>query len=240
MKRTCLLLILLATTLAADAQIRNNNRNNVRNRRAPSLSTGLQVMDPLGEFSTVSSASVGLSGAFLINNGRSPLEWGAQVSWHPGSRTKRSATLEYLDDEGNTVYEEAEIKMKNNLNAYHLVSRLKPFAGAFQPYVDGMAGVKVITLKEELSNVYDGFEEPISTERLHRDIASSYGWAAGAKIRLNRSVMLELRFENMRGGRIDFVDPDSVVQLEDGSFTYDLIDTRTSSYNYHVGLSFEF
>ena len=121
-----------------------------------------------------------------------------------------------------------------------IVARLKPFAGAIQPYGDLMLGAKHFVLKSQIQEEYDGYREVVESNREESSAALSYGWAAGLKIRLNRAVMLEARYERLHGGRAEFVDADSIAIAADGSFTYDMRESRTSMYTYALGLSFEF
>lgn len=250
MKRFTLILLCLLSVTFVDAQRRGDNnwdrngRNNrqFRNNRAPSLSAQLQVGTPVGEFAReLDRTAVGFSGAFLANQGRSPLEWGVQFAWAGIGREHQDVTWDLgMDDQNNSIIQDGRLRVRGNMYQYHGVARLKPFAGAIQPYGDLMLGAKHFVLKSQIQEKYDGYREVVESNREESSAALSYGWAAGLKIRLNRAVMLEARYERLHGGRAEFVDAESIAIAADGSFTYDMRESRTSMYTYALGLSFEF
>lgn len=239
MKRIILFSACLLVCMTADAQ---RQQRNVRNNRAPSLSVGMQLSQPVGEFSAfMQNPTVGLAGALLINNRQSPLEYGIQASWHGLGSTRQDVLLDMGTNPDDVhTFQDASLKLRSNLHSYHGLVRLKPFAGGFQPYGDLMVGAKSFSLKTQLQEKYDGYRETVETNRDHHDLTYSMGWAVGLKLRLNRAVMLEARFENMRGGEVEYVDGDSIQVADDGTYTFETIGTRTSSYNYSLGISFEF
>ena len=223
MNRIALLSFCLLLTHFLDAQRRGDNYwgQNGRNNRAPSLSGALQFGQPVGEFAReMNRSTAGFSAALLANQGRSPLEWGVQFAYAGLGREHQEVTWDLgVDDQNNIVYQDGRLRVRGNMYQYHGVARLKPFAGAIQPYGDVMLGAKHFVLKSQIQEEYNGYREVIESNREESSAALSYGCAAGLKVRLNRSVMLEARYERLHGGRATFVDAESISIDADGSFT---------------------
>lgn len=199
-------------------------------------------MQPVGEFArNIDGPQVGFSGLFLVNQRQSPFEFGVEVAWAGIGRDHQDVVLDLgTDTENNTIYQDARIRLRGNMYQYHGIARLKPFAGRIQPYGDLMLGAKYFSLRSSIQEEYDGVRETVEANREEGSMAVSYGWACGLKIRLNRAMMLEARFEKLTGGQAEFADADSIEIDPEGNYTYEMVESRTSSWNYHVGVSFEF
>lgn len=239
-----LILILLGLFIEADAQRRNNNdyRFRQRQRRAPSLSVGVQVGDPSGQFGfTYDGYPAGLAGQFLLNSGRSPIEFGVSGAWQAMGSTDRDIDIYHGEDaQGDGIWSEGSMRVSSNTYTYHGIVRLKPFAGNFQVYGDLLGGMKSFSTRSTIEEDNGGYTEVIDQQRDHRDFALSYGWAAGMKIALTDYIMLEGRFEKLNGGETTFIDPDSIVIGSEGNLEYSEIQSKTDLMVYQIGVSFEF
>ena len=125
MKRFTLILLCLLSVTFVDAQRLGddnwdrNGRNNCQFRinRAPSLSAQLQVGTPVGEFAReLDRTTVGFSGAFLANQGRSPLEWGVQFAWAGIGREHQDVTWDLgMDDQNNAIIQDGRLRVRGNM-----------------------------------------------------------------------------------------------------------------------------
>lgn len=248
MKKLFTLLFILIN-VSVFAQIFENNRGNNRNdrgdfmqnrRRAPSLTMGVQLVDPLGEFGEkYDGTPVGLTGLFTVNWGRSPFEFGFGASWNSMGSTGEDIMVYIGDDQnGNELFSDGRMRVSSNIYTYHAVGRFKPLAGPVQPYVDLLGGFKTFSTKYEIKD--DESREVIEKNRELRDFALSSGWAAGLKVRLNDYMMIEGRFEKLRGGEVDFMDSESLVIKNEGELEYTTETARSNSNVFTLGISVEF
>lgn len=236
------LLLLLFLGGNAFAQFNNNNRNRNRNvnQRTPSLSVGLDFADPQNQFaSAFDGTPVGVGVQFLDNIGRSPFEAGVGFSWlSRGSISEEVWIYEGNDVDGDDIYIRGDMDVNSNIYTYTGIGRVKPFNGIVQPYGDVIAGVRhfsTVTIIEP----EEGDADPIR-DRQHGDFTYTYGWAAGLKIQVNQSLMVEGRFSNMYGGAIDFVDRESIEIGDEGQLSFDNISSKTDLYQFQLGVSFNF
>lgn len=237
MKSTIALCCLLVIAGSISAQ--NFNR---RARRAPSLSFGLQAGDPLGAYNqNIEGQPFGLAGAFLVNNGQSPIEFGVQASWQQLGGADKDVLLPISETaDGEVIVQDATLQVNSNAYGYHGLIRLKPFARGFQIYGDLMAGLRQHTLRSKLQENHQDIRETVEGQRDYQHFTSSYGWAAGVKVRLSRNLMLEGRFENLHGGTGSYVDPDNILINTDGTYEFEVSETSIRTWNYQLGLSIEF
>ena len=247
MKRLFTFILILAN-ITVFAQINDNSRNNNNNnndfmqnrRRAPSLTMGVQVTNPLGEFGEkYSGTPAGVAGLFTVNWGRSPFEFGFGASWNSmGSEGEDIVISVGEDSDGNEIFADGRMNLNSNIYTYHAVGRFKPLAGPVQPYVDLLGGFKTFSSKWKIKE--DGNSEVFDERRETRDFALSSGWAAGLKFRVNEYMMLEARFEKLEGGEVDFIDPSTLIISYEGDLNYNLATTKTNSNVFQLGISVEF
>lgn len=241
MRSIVLLSFFLLGWLSLSAQVNNNNRNrNWNNRRVPSISLGLEVATPQNQFNNnFDGTPVGFSGQFMSNLGQSPFELGFGFSWlSRGTVSEDIWIYEGVDDFGDEVFDRGEVDVNSNIYTYTGVARLKPFAGAIQPYGDVIAGVRNFSTVTVITP--DNTEEVETRERQHGDFTYTYGWAAGLKVRVASELFVEGRFSSLYGGSIDFVDRESIQIGEDGGIIFDNVSSRTDMHIIEVGFSFEF
>ena len=252
MRKSIFLIVLFVLTgFLADAQRDRKNKDDNKNqynngygnrRRAPSLSMGVQVIDPRGQFGNLYDRHpAGISGLFSVNWGLSPIEFGFGAAWHQLENTKEKVTI--IDGEnnnGNPVFVAGKLAVKSNLYTYQAIGRFKPMAGPIQPYVDLVGGFRTFSTKTIIEQVIDGSTEEISTDRDKRDFALTHGWAAGLKVRLNDYLMIEGRMEIMKGSEVEFIDTESLEIDYFGNVQYQELVSQSDMRIFHLGISVEF
>lgn len=239
MKRVGITFVFITIAVATMAQATFQDWQR-RQRRVPSLSVGLDVGAPRGQFAdNFEGLPVGVGGQFLSNMGRSPLEAGFGFSWMSrGQMNEDIWIFQGTDVDGDEVFSRGEVSVNSNIYTYNGVLRLKPFAGAIQPYGDLIAGVRNFSTVSIIRPDEDDGSE--TRDRQHRDFTYTYGWAAGLKIRLTPVMFVEGRFSNLYGGGVDFIDRKSIFVGEEGVLDYDVRTSRTDMYIYQLGISFQF
>ena len=207
-----------------------------------SISFGTQLEIPNGEYNHIhNQLNIGIGGSFLTRT-KLPL-------FQSGINFTYAKTGKYIDDvfletdeyvDGNPIYQIADFSVKHRIYRTHGVLRFKPFKGPIQPYLDGMAGVKMFssTAKTEQGQGRDSYV--LGRENIERHFAGSIGWALGLKVKLTRRAFLEGRFEKLEGGNASYIDADSFLLNPQGGDDYDLRNSKTSSTLIHLGISLDF
>lgn len=252
MKKISLLLLLIsAFGFLAEAQVQQPRRTNTRGGqtiwmhpnhfRRPTLSMGLEVAAPINQFAdNFDGVPVGLGAQFLTNaSRRSPFEFGLGFSWlSQGSSKKDIWIYEGVDIDGVAVFSRGTIAVNSNIYTYNGIVRFKPLLGVVQPYIDGLAGMRNFSTSTVVQSNEDGSER--EKDRATRDFALTYGWAAGVKVRVTPTLMVEGRFSNLYGTAVSFVDRNTLDISDEGEITFEETSTRTDMYIFHVGVCFEF
>ncbi len=205
----------------------------VQERRGVTLSGGLQVAVPKGEFAdNYAGLPFGVNAALSIPLLNLPFEIGGGFVWNRMGRSNQSVdiknNLSNFDDPG-------KLEVNGNAYTYQIHGRLRPFNGRFRPYGEVFAGVRNFSIRSslELDNVNQG-----SGDLLERDFTFLAGYAIGAKYELTPGIFLEARFDSQAGSRATYVDPESVEINTDGSFRYDTQSSRTDQWAISVGVAF--
>ncbi len=235
------LLALLLGLFTVDASAQNNNPRR-QNNRGPSLSLGFQIVQPNGDFKNYYNGNpVGIGGAFLLNGGRSPFAFGIGYSWQSMGKADESIRIREGENiNGDPVYGSGQMAVSSSIHSYHTMARFNPLAGKVQPYVDAIAGFKSFTTKTTITADNGGYSEVVSEDRAARDVAVSYGWAAGLKLEVVSGIMVEARVEGLIGGQTTFIDPESILIDKEGNMDFDNIESKTNSTVFQLGISFEF
>ena len=230
---------LLFTTVDADAQRRARAE---RGNRGPSWSIGFQAVQPRGEFQSIYDGNpVGIGGSFLINGARSPFEFGVGYGWQSmGKQEEGIRILEGQNIDGEDVYASGQMTVNSNIHTYQVIARFKPFTGKIQPYVDGLLGFKAFTTKTTILADNGSYSEVVDEDKEARDVSAFFGWAAGIKVEVARSFMLEGRFEAIEGGKTIFINPETIEIDKEGGLSYDRESSATDVYVFQLGFSIEF
>lgn len=209
--------------------------------RVPTLSVGFEFAIPQNEFSNnFEGLPVGVGGQFLTNAGRrSPFEFGMGFSWLSRGSSKEDVWLvDVIDLNGNEIYTRATMAVNSNIYTYNAIMRFKPMLGRVQPYIDGLAGVRNFSTSTIIR--YEDRTRDHDKERQTRDFALTYGFAAGVKVRVTPSLMVEGRFSNLYGTQVSYVDRSTLQITDEGRISFDKKSSRTDMHIVHLGVCFEF
>lgn len=214
----------------------------ITSRERTSISFGTQLEIPNGEYNYIhNQLNIGIGGSFLTRTKLPLFQSGINFTYAKTGKYIKDIFLE--TDEyaaGNPIYQIADFSVKHRIYRTHGMLRFKPFKGPIQPYLDGMAGVKMFssTAKTEQGQGRDSYV--IGRENIERHFAASLGWALGLKVRLTRRAFLEGRFEKLEGGHASYIDADSFLLNPQGGYDYDLRNSKTNSTLIHLGVSLDF
>lgn len=207
-----------------------------------SISFGAQLEIPTGEYNqTHNQLNAGIGGSFLTQTKLPFIQSGINFTHAKSGKYEDDIFLDTNENiNGNEIYERANFTVNHNIYRTHGVLRFKPFKGPVQPYLDGMAGIKVFssTARTELEEGRDNYV--ISKENLEKSLAGSLGWAIGLKIQLTSGLFLEGRYEKLEGGNATYIDTDSFQLNPQGNYQYDLLSSKTNSNLAHLGISLDF
>ncbi len=205
----------------------------VRERRGVTVSGGLQLAVPKGEFAdNYGGYPFGVNASLSIPMLNLPFEIGGGFVWNGMGRSNRSVDiLNTLSPEMN----QGKLTVNGNAYTYQVHGRLRPFNGKFRPYGELFAGVRNFSIRSslDLDNVNQA-----SGDLLERDFTFLAGYAIGAKYQLTPGIFLEARFDTQAGSRATYVDPESVKIEQDGSFSYQTKSSRTDQWALSLGLAF--
>ena len=206
-----------------------------QNKKGPTLSIGLEVGEPLGEFNNNYNGNpVGFGLNLSLPGGLLPIEWGFDFGY--ASMGSNNSSVDIQDE--NLDITEGRMEINSNIYAYHGTARFKPLHGLVAPYIEGLAGLRTFSTKTKIE--VDGLDEPYSTERNAKAVTFSYGWAAGVMLNVGKVVYLEGRFEKLHGSEVEYVDQSTVEVDEDGNFTYTTKKSNTDIANIQLGMGFRF
>jgi len=232
-KLVLLFCILLPWSLLAQ----NNNQVVLQpiERRSITLSGGFQLAVPQGDFDVSYDGNpFGIFAALSIPIRHLPIEVGGGFVWNSLSRQSQSVGIQ-----NNLVpaRDRGDLFVRGNAYTYQLHGRVRPFDGRFRPYGELFAGIRNFSITSELQ--LDNVNQA-SGDLIERDIAFMAGWAVGLKYQLIRGVFLEARYDNQAGGEVTYINPETVVIGDDGSFTYDTQDSKTNQWAISLGVAFSF
>ncbi len=227
--------ILLSAEIAEAQELNNRQVINVRNRRSPTLSAGLQLAVPMGEFADVYGKNLfGINALLSFPLLNLPIEVGGGFAWNRMGGDESSVSI--TDNMGGLKI--AELKVNGNAYTYQLHGRLRPFDGKFRPYGELFVGARNFAVNSKLKS--SSGTEP-STEYLSRKLTAVAGYAIGAKFELTPGVFAEARFEKSAGSNAEYIDPESVfINTTDGTFNYSTLNSRTDQWALSLGIAFSF
>ena len=205
------------------------------NRRSFTLSGGFQVAVPTGEFAeNYEGNPFGIYAGLSIPIMNTPLEVGGGFVWNAlASQSKPVQVVNNLRPDRD----DGDLYVRGNAYSYQLQGRVRPFDGRFRPYGELFAGVRTfsVTSELELENVNQA-----SGDILEQDFTFIAGYAIGLKYQLFTGLFIEARFDRQTGSEATYIDPESVVINNDGSFSYDTRSSRTDQWAISAGIAFSF
>jgi opacity protein-like surface antigen len=211
-------------------------------RRSPNLNLGLQLAQPLGEFAAqYEGFPVGIGGSFSMPILRLPIEWGIGYAWNSmGSSDRDIVALINQDSINGNVYSEGTIAIRSTNSRYLAHARIRPLAGKIQPYGDVFAGLESYKTTTSITLDNSGYSSELSTNRDHLDMTYCFGWALGLRWRVAPGVYVEGRYENINGGKVKYVNDESISINNDNTIAFDLKESKTNKAVYQVGVAIGF
>lgn len=229
------LLLLLIGPYHLAAQRTDGSSKGNHDRRPMTVSFGMRLGVPTGEFDLVYDRELfGLGGNFSVPFRRLPFEWGLDVGWQRMGSTETTVAI----NEEFIEATEAELDLNADMWAYHTFMRFKPLRGRVCPYADAYAGVRTFSARTKIR--VDGLEEPLSNDRNAMDAAFSYGWGAGLMVKLKKAVNVEAGFQKLQGTEVSYVDPESITVSPDGVVGFGTLTSNSDLFNVHLGIGFNF
>lgn len=225
-----LLILLPAASMAQDPDPRRPFAG-----RQSTLSAGLELNVPVGEFNRVWGRNFGgFSANFTYPARLLPFDYGFDFSYAAmGSKGARVQV-----DQGALGLQEGELTVKSKLYSYMGQVRLRPINGRISPYIEGMLGARQFTTCSGLD--VDGSSEPVTWDRKANAWTGAYGWAVGTLVGFGPQFYVEGRVERLWGGRISYVDPGSITISENGVVDYGTLSSETDVVNVHIGVGVRF
>ncbi len=226
MKRYPTILIGILLALAATAQTGG---------RPVTLSAGVEAGIPIGEFEDSWGREIfGFSGNLTMPMRLLPFDWGVDFAWGRMGGESKEVTVneEYLE------VTTGDLRVHSDIFGYHGLLRLKPFNGKVSPYIEGLAGVRQFTTRTVID--VDGLDAPLFEERNANEFIWSHGWAAGVQVAPGKNFYLELRVEQLNGGQVEYVDPNSITIGDDGLVEFGTLHSGVRVVNIHAGIGLRF
>jgi opacity protein-like surface antigen len=225
-----LLFIFLCVTAPGNAQNRSSN-----------LNLGLQIVQPLGDFADqYEGVPAGVAGSFSLPVRKSAIEWGIGFAWNSMGSDDRDIIARVNEDNAATQLAKGQLTVRNTSTRYIVHARFRPFNGKIQPYADVFSGLEVFKTKSNITIDDNSYTTELSENRDHLDMTFFVGWAAGVRVRVAPNIFVEGRFESINGGRVKYVDSESVEVNNDNSIDFELRESLTNRAVYQVGVAFGF
>ncbi len=203
--------------------------------RRATIGGGLEIGIPIGAFSeSWGREIVGLSAELAVPMRLLPIDLGFDFSW---GRMGGESSVVALNEDQLTA-ETGNLEVNSNVYGYHGVARLKPFNGKVSPYVAAMAGLKHFTTRSVLQ--VDGLDEAFSKERNASNFVGSAGWAVGVQVAPSGAFYVEGRVERLSTGKVQYVDPRSIVIGNNGEVSFETLSSPTRVLNVHIGIGLRF
>ena len=206
--------------------------------RGPTLSAGMQLSVPRGEYASFYKGTpFGVNAAISIPLLGLPIEGGGGFSWNQLGSEGREVHI--TDQFGNI--QNADLKIHGNSYTYYVSGRFRPFNGKVRPYGEVLAGMRTYSVKTKLYELTDAGRniDPL-TQVSDRDFVWVTGWAVGLQYRLFQGILLEGRFEKLRGDKAQYINPESISITRSGEYSYENHQSRTDQLTFSVGLAFSF
>lgn len=225
--------VLPACVVLGTATAQVNNNDNFWHQRSSTVSGGLEIGVPIGEFDHTWGSNVfGISANIAMPMRTLPLEFGYDFSWGrmgseysapraPGGLLSTSA--------------QRSVEVKSNVYGHHGLARLNPLRGNIRPYGEVLLGARNFVTRSMVST-----ETGVTDDERDGAWVTSYGWAVGLMYGIGRQIFVEGRVERLFSGKVDYVDPRTIEIGTDGRVTYEKLNSRTESLQVQVGVGLRF
>ncbi len=216
-----------------------------RNPRTATLGFGIQIAEPTGEYADRYSGNpLGLTGVFSKSIKQTPFDWGFQFSWNQmGALDQDISVYGGTNVLGDTIFNNGTYRVRHNNYRYQGLLRIRPFNGFFQPYAEGLAGIESFSTKTDISVQNSGGFSSVEDTKVQQSSTSFlYGYALGFRFHAKkaRNVWFDLRYENIQGGKAQYVIPETVTIQNNTDLVYTTGTTKTNRQIIQFGLTFGF
>lgn len=202
--------------------------------RSSTLSGGLEFGVPLGEFDfTWGNTTAGLSANIAIPMRTLPLEFGYDFAW--GRMGSESSSTDQAPGNILGARPGRTVDVRSNIFGHHGLIRLNPLRGKVRPYGEVMLGARNFVTRSTVST-----PEGVSDDDRDGSWVTSYGWAVGGMYSIGRQVFVEARVERLFSGEVDYVDPNTIRIANDGTVSYEKLNSRTDALQIQLGIGLRF
>lgn len=208
-----------------------------------------QVIVPQNEFSeSINTIGFGLNINGLYRFPQSPFGLGLDFNFNNFGRDTREEPL-------STTIPDLKVRVENEYNLVQglMVAKVQPQDGVLRPYAEGLAGFNYFYTQTSIENRRNQGEEPIARDTNFEDWAFAWGGGGGLMIRVfDRRGSANLTAENpiaagyinlgaryLNGSEAEYLREGSIV-IENGSVTYDTLQSRTDMLVIQLGFVLRF
>ncbi len=203
--------------------------------RQSTLSAGLELNIPVGDLNATGVRNFGGFSANFTYPGRIlPFDFGFDF----GYAVMGNFGQRVLVEQDTLGLQEGELTVKAKVFSYLGQVRLRPINGRVSPYLEGLFGARQFTTRSGLE--MDESIDPVTYERRENAWTGAYGWAVGTFVGFGPQFYVEGRVERLWGGRVDYVDPESITISEGGVVNYNTLSSTTDVVNVHLGVGLRF
>lgn len=188
-----LLVLFLGSAVDAQAQMRHG------------LNFDFIMGLPQGEFKDhVDNPGFGLSAFWGLPVGKTPVVFGLDAGFLIYGIERRRVPFSTTIPDVTVV-----VETRNAIATGHLVLRLQPQQGSFQPYADGLVGFKYLFTESEVQNdrFFEG--EGVASSTNFDDFAVSYGLGGGLDVAVHRdehaTVKINAGIRYLLGGTAEYL-----------------------------------
>lgn len=240
MKASLLATILLVpcTLFAQREQHAGPERHNrfFQNRQY-TLGGGVELYIPTGDFDRVWARNfTGIGADFTYPIRRLPFDAGFGFGYAVMGKRSASASVQ-TSTQG---VQPGELTVKSKLYSYMGRVRLRPLSGRISPYAEGLLGMRQFTTTSALD-----LDDPTLADvddRRANAWTGCYGWAVGTLVTFGKKSQLyaEGRVEKVWGGRVSYVDSESISIAPDGEVSYGTLSSATDMVTVRLGVGVKF
>lgn len=233
MKKLLILSLICFSAMLGQAQVRRHTTN---------IAAGFQVVQPTGQFADrYDGIPTGFAGSLMIPVRHSMFELGGSYAWNVLASKNEDILVETgTSPTGQIIYSGGTLRVRSNDNRYNFVTRIRPFAGKFQPYAEVFIGLENFSTQSDIQTNNSSYSQATTSNISDRDFVFNTGWAGGLRVRLAPHVFFDGRFESTNGAVATFIDKESIQVVNQTQLQYDKIKSKTNRNVYQIGLAVTF
>ncbi|MFB0926094.1 MAG: hypothetical protein QMB65_12575 [Vicingaceae bacterium] len=233
------------SNLVVSPELDHTRQKNIDKTPSATLDLEILVASTTGEFKEFyeNNEIGGLGFTLLFGVHKTiPVDLGFDFGYYFMS-TNRSRLEYYAPGVGDY---DVNSKVNGTMVPIHMVSRLTPFKNTnffIQPYLELMAGFRIFAVKQTIETTLLNtgvILEPETESTINGSF--SYGYGGGLKVRLSKEnrVFLNVKANKIYGSATKYINQESVVLMDDGSYRYKTTKSKTDILRFSIGLQFQF